>query len=163
FKKWFRDIGIYMAVLVALSERCRLEAVRTVLRRLYYLLVPLSVVLVKYYPNFGKTYSEWGGQEYAGVATSKNMLGLLCLASGFFFFWDVVTRWNQRRYKRVKRVILVDIAFIGMSLYLLNLCGSKTSTVCLVLGCLMIAAAHCNFGRRHLSAVKAMAPAIFLL
>src|SRR5580704_6653677 len=163
FKKWFRDMGIYMAVLVVLSERCRLEAVRTVLRRLYYLLVPLSVLLVKYYPNLGKTFSEWGVQEYTGVTTSKNMLGLLCLASGVFFFWDATTRWNQRRDNRVRRVMLVDIAFIGMALYLLNLCGSKTSTVCLVLGCLMIAAAHCNFGQRHLNWIKAMAPAIFLL
>ena len=163
FKKWFRDTGIYMAVLVILSDRCRLEAVRTVLRRLYYLLVPLSVVLVKYYPNLGKTFSEWGGQEYTGVTTSKNMLGLLCLASGIFFFWDAITRWNQRRDKRVRRVILVDITFIGMALYLLNLCGSKTSTICLVIGCLMIVAAHCNLGRRHLRWVKAMAPAIFIL
>jgi len=164
FKKWFRDMGVYMAVLVIVSDPRPLEAVRTVLRRLYYLLVPLSVVLVKYYPNLGKTYSVWGPQEYTGVSTSKNMLGVLCLASGIFFFWDTVTRWNERRHNRARRfIILVNIAFIGMALYLLNLCGSKTSTVCLILGSLMIAAVHSNFGQRHLSWVKAMAPAVFLL
>jgi exopolysaccharide production protein ExoQ len=163
FKKWFRDAGAYMTVLVVLSDPRPVEAVRTVLRRLYYLLVPLSVVLVKYYPNLGKTFSEWGSQEYTGVAMSKNMLGVLCLVSGVFFFWDTVTRWDQRRDKRVRRVILVNVAFIGMALYLLNLCQSKTSAVCLALGCLTIAAAQCNFGRRHLSWVKALAPASFLL
>jgi O-antigen ligase len=163
FKKWFRDAGLYLAVLVILTDRNRLEAVRTVLRRLYYLTVPLSIVLVKYYPNLGQTFSSWGDREYAGVSTSKNMLGLLCLASGIFFFWDSTTRWHQRRDKRVRRVILVNTAFIGMALYLLNLCGSKTSTVCLILGCLMIAAVHSNFGQRHVSWLKAMAPSIFLL
>jgi exopolysaccharide production protein ExoQ len=163
FKKWFRDTGVYMALLVVLSDPRPLEAVRTVLRRLYYLLIPLSVVLVKYYPNFGKSFSEWGGQEYTGVSTSKNMLGVLCLVSGIFFFWDMVTHWHQRRDKRFRRIILVDIAFISMALYLLNLCGSKTATVCLALGCVMIAAAHCNFGRRHISWVKVLAPSVFLL
>jgi len=140
-----------------------LDAVRTVLRRLYYLTMPLSIVLVKYYPNLGETFSVWGDREYTGVSTSKNSLGLLCLASGIFFFWDITTRWNQRRDKRAKRVILVNIAFIGMALYLLHLCGSKTSTVCLILGSLMIVAAHSNFGGRHISWIKAMAPGFFLL
>jgi exopolysaccharide production protein ExoQ len=162
FKKWFRDVGAYMTVLVVLSDPRPLEAVRTVLRRLCYLLVPLSVLLVKYYPNLGKTFSEWGGQEYTGASTSKNMLGVLCLVSGIFFFWDIVTRWHQRRDNRVRRVMLVDIAFISMVLYLLTLCGSKTSTVCLILGCLVMAAAHSNFGQRHISWIKAMAPAVFL-
>jgi exopolysaccharide production protein ExoQ len=163
FKKWFRDIGVYFAVLVVLSDPRPLEAVRTVLRRLYYLLIPLSVVFVKYYPNLGKSFTEWGSFEYTGVSTSKNQLGVLCLVSGMFFFWDAFTRWHQRRDKRVKRLMLVNVAFISMSLYLLNLCGSKTSTLCLILGCLMIVAAHCNFGRQHLTWVKAMAPSIFIV
>lgn len=163
FKKWFRDAGIYLAVLVILTDRNRLAAVRTVLRRLYYLTVPLSIVLVKYYANLGQTFSIWGVREYAGVATSKNMLGLLCLASGIFFFWDIATRWNQRSDKRVRRIILVNIAFISMAIYLLHLCGSKTSTVCLILGSLMIAAVHSNFGQRHMSWINAMAPGVFLI
>lgn len=162
FKKWFRDAGIYLAVLVVLTDRNRLAAVRTVLRRLYYLTVPLSIVLIKYYASLGQTFSVWGVREYTGVATSKNMLGLLCLASGTFFFWDIATRWNQRRDKRVRRIILVNIAFISMAIYLLHLCGSKTSTVCLILGSLMIAAAHSNFGRLHVGWIKAAAPGIFL-
>ena len=163
FKKWFRDAGVYMAVLVVLSDPRPLEAVRTVLRRVCYLLIPLSIVLVKYYPDLGRTFSPWGGQEYTGVSTSKNMLGALCLVSGIFFFWDTITRWHQRSDVLVKRVILVNIAFIGMTLWLLNLSQSDTSTICLAIGCLMIAAAHCKLGRRHPGWVKALAPVTFVL
>lgn len=163
FKKWFRDVGIYMAVLVIVTDRDRLAAVRTVLRRFCYLTIPLSIVLINYYANLGRTWGEWGDMEITGVTTSKNMLGLLCLASGIFFFWDIVTRWDQRRDKRVRRIMLLNIAFISMSIYLLHQCGSKTSTVCLVLGCLMIAAVHSKFGRRHMSWVSAMAPGFFLI
>jgi exopolysaccharide production protein ExoQ len=163
FKKWFRDVGVYMVVLVVLSDRRPLEAVRTVLRRVCYLLVPLSILLVKYYPYLGKRFSEWGGQEYTGAATSKNMLGALCLVSGIFFFWDTITLWHHRRQVRTRRVILVNIAFIGMTLWLLSLSQSSTSTICLALGCLMIAAANCNFSRRHPSLVEALAPLIFFV
>jgi exopolysaccharide production protein ExoQ len=163
FKKWFRDTGVYMVVLVVLSDPRPLDAVRTVLRRVCYLVVPLSIVLIKYYPYLGKTFSSWGSQEYCGVSTSKNMLGALCLVSGIFFFWDTITNWHQRSKTRVRRVILVNIAFIGMTLWLLNVSGSNTSTICLALGCLVIAAANCKFGRRHLSSVKALAPSTFLI
>ena len=49
FKKWFRDLGDYSLVLVVLSDRHPLEAVRTLLRRLGYFLIPLSVLLIKYF------------------------------------------------------------------------------------------------------------------
>ena len=163
FKKWFRDMGVYMAVLVVLSDRRPLEAVRTVLRCVCYLHVPLSILLIKYYPSVGNSFSAWGGQEHTGVSTSKNMLGAVCLVSGIFFFWDTVMRWQQRRDKRVKRVILVNSAFIGMILWLLNLSDSKTSTICLSLGCLVIAAARSSFGRRHINWFKALAPISFLV
>jgi exopolysaccharide production protein ExoQ len=163
FKKWFRDTGVYMAVLVVLSDRRPLEAVRAVLRRVCYLLIPLSILLVKYYPYLGKSYSEWGGQEYTGVSTSKNMLGVVCLVSGIFFFWDTITRWRQQKPARLKRLLLVNAALISMTLWLLNLSQSSTSTICLAIGCLVIAAAYSKYGRRHPGWLKALAPASFLV
>jgi exopolysaccharide production protein ExoQ len=163
FKKWFRDIGVIMAVLVVLSDPQPFEAVRTVIRRVCYLIVPLSVVLVKYYPELGKAFSPWGGQEYTGVSTSKNMLGALCLVSGVFFFWDTITRWSQRCEPAERRVILVNVVFIGMTLWLLSLSESSTSTICLAIGCLVIAAAQSGFGKRHSGFVKALGPTGFLV
>jgi O-antigen ligase len=163
FKKWFRDAGVYMAVMVVLSDPRPVEAVSIVLRRVCYLLVPLSVILVKYYPYLGRTYSAWGGVEITGVSTSKNQLGVLCLVSGIFFFWDTVVRWHQRRELRVKRAIQVNVAFMGMTLWLLNQCGSKTSTVCLIMGCLVVVGAHSKFGRRHPGWLKALAPMGFVV
>ena len=49
------------------------------------------------------------------------MLGVLCLISGLFFFWDTVTRWPERKERRTKRIILVNVAFIAMTLWLLHL------------------------------------------
>ena len=54
FKRWFRDLGNYLMILSPCHGSFPLEALRAVLRRLCFLLIPLSVVLVKYYPAIGK-------------------------------------------------------------------------------------------------------------
>jgi len=162
FKHWIRDLGNYLVILVVLSDPHPQEAVRTLLRRLLYLLVPLSILLIKYYPYLGKRFSDWtGAAEFIGATTSKNMLGALCLVSGIFFFWDTVTRWSDRKDRRTRRILAVNIAFIAMTLWLLNLASSATSNVCLAMGCLVIVAANTGISRRYPGFLKFLTPAAF--
>ncbi len=164
FKRWYRDLGNYVVILVVLSDPHPLEAICTLLRRLCYLLITLSIVFIKYFPQLGKHYSEWTGvAEYAGVATSKNMLGVLCLVSGIFFFWDTVTRWSDRKERRMKRIIIVNFAFMAMTLWLLNLANSATSRVCLAIGVMVIVAARSGWAKRHPGLLKTLIPASFCL
>jgi O-antigen ligase len=164
FKRWFRDIGAYLVILVALSDPQPLEAIRAVLRRTSYLLIPLSIVLDKYYPQLSKEYDPWtGAGYYAGAATSKNMLGVACLVSGLFFFWDTVTRWPEKKQRRTKRILLVNAAFFAMTLSLLHDAQSTTSDICLILGCLVVAAANIKAIRRRPALLKFLIPATFLL
>ena len=161
FKRWFRDLGNYLVVLVVLSDASPLQAVRVLLRRLSYLLIPLSIVLIKYYPQIGRGYSEWtGAVTYNGVTTGKDLLGTICLISGIFCFWDTMTRWEDRRQPRTRRIIMVNVAFIAMSLWLLYLADCATCRVCLVLGCLVIAAAHTRVVKRHPAPLKVFIPLI---
>lgn len=163
-RRWFRDLGDYLVILVVLSDPRPVEALRTVFRRLSYLLIPLAIVLVKYYPHLAVHYSYWtGAPEFVGVATSKNTLGGLCLVCGLFFFWDTVIRWPERKERRTKRIILVNVAFIAMTLRLLFLSRSATSTVCLALGCLVVAAAHSKMSRRNPAILKVLIPVSFLV
>lgn len=163
FKHWFRDFGNYLAILIALSDPRPLEAIRTLLRRVAYLLIPLSILLIKYYPNIGIHYDQWtGAAAYVGPTTSKNMLGAMCLVSGLVFFWDTVTRWSDRHPQRA-RWIFVNLSFIVMTLWLLRKSHSATSSACLVIGCLVIAAAHSKSGRRNSTVLKLAIPAVFLL
>jgi len=162
FKRWFRDLGNYLVILVVLSDAYPIEALRTFLRRLYYLLIPLSVLLVKYYPQMGRQYNYWtGATEYTGAATSKNTLGVLCLLSGIFFFWDTVRRWPKRKRRQTKQIIVVNVAFIAMVLWLLRIADSATSQVCLIVGCLVIMAAHSKWGKRHPTVLRVLIPTSF--
>jgi len=163
FKRWIRDLGSYLMILIVLSDPHPLEAVRTLLRRLAYLLIPLSIILIKYFPDIGIRYDEWTGlASSVGATVSKNMLGALCLVSGLFFLWDTLTRWSDRTEQR-SRWIFVNFSFLFMTLYLLRLAHSATSTVCLGLGCLIIVAVRSKFGRRHSTALKVAIPSCFLL
>ncbi len=164
FKRWFRDLGSYFVILVVLSDPRPVEAVRTLLRRFSYLLVPLSILLIKYYPQIGKQYDIWTGADmYVGATTSKNMLGIVCLISGLFFFWDTVTSWPERKLRRTRRIMLVNFALTAMTVWLMNLAHSTTSNVCLLLGCLVIAAAHSKIFRRRPALLKVLIPASFCL
>lgn len=164
FKRWFRDFGNYAVILVALSDPRPLEAVRTLLRRLCYLIIPLSILIIKYYPEIGRVYDGWTGvPQIVGPTTSKNMLGLACLLSGLFFFWDILTRWPDREDRRTRRILVVNVAFIAGTLWVLNLSSSTTSIVCLALGCLVMAASHIKAFQRHPGFLKPIIPAGFLL
>jgi O-antigen ligase len=141
-----------------------LEAARTLLRRFCYLLIPLSILLIKYFPYLARQYDVWSGNAmFVGAATSKNMLGAVCLISGIFFFWDTVTRWSDRKEPRNKWIIRLNAVFILMTLWLLNLSSSATSKVCLLIGCAVISAAYSGVMKRHPALLKVSIPTIFCL
>jgi len=161
FKRWFRDLGNYLVILVVLSDPQPLEAVRMVLRRLCYLLIPFSILLIKYFPQIGRMYEFWSGNiMFVGATTGKNMLGVVCLISGVYFFWDILSRWPDRKQRRVRLTILVNLVLFAMTLYLLELANSATSKVCLVLGCLVVAAANLRLMKRHTGILKVSIPIV---
>jgi exopolysaccharide production protein ExoQ len=159
FKRWFKDLGNYLMILVVLSDPHPLEAVQTLFRRLSYLLIPLSFVLIKYYRQIGIAYEGWTGAAMSvGATTSKNMLGVVCLVSGIFFFWDTVARWPERKERATKRILRLNLAFLGMTFWVLHLSNSATSRVCLALGCLVIATAHKRSVKRNPALLKILIP-----
>ena len=157
FKRWIRDLGMYLMVLVVLSDPRPVEAISIVIRRLSYVLLVFSVVLIKYYPELGILYDPWtGSPEYVGATTSKNMLGVLCLLSGLFYFWDTLRRWGERRDRKSRRLLFVNLALIAMTLWLLRLSQSATSQGSLIIGCFIIAVARSNWAKVNPRRVTAL-------
>ena len=149
FKRLFRDVGLYLAIVVALTDSSGLGGARVLLRWVCFLLMPLSVLLIKYF-EMGRTYDHWTGQVYfIGATTSKNMLGVLCLVGGLFFIWDTLTRLKDRTDPGRRRAVLVNLVFIGMTLWLLSMAGSATSSVCLAIGASTLFAAQTKIVRRR--------------
>jgi exopolysaccharide production protein ExoQ len=103
-KRWVKDLGNPIMALVILTERRPYEAVGVVLRRLAFLLLPLSVLFIKYYPALGRDYKASGAPMFTGVGHQKNDLGLMCLLAGIYVFWELLQRRRPRRLGRAHPV-----------------------------------------------------------
>jgi O-antigen ligase len=161
FKRWFRDLGMYMIILVVLTDARPEIAVSTVIRRLSYIVLFLSLILIKYYPYIGILYDSWtGAPEYLGATTSKNMLGAVCLISGLFYFWDTLARWPQRKLPGAKRVLFANIVLFAVTVRLLSMSNSATSKTCLVIGCVVIALLRSQWARAKPRRVAAGIPVV---
>jgi O-antigen ligase len=139
FKRWIRDFGTYLMVLVVLTDSHPIDAFKMVFKRLCFIKISFSILLIKYFLDLGRAYNYWDGRvEFIGVTTSKNMLGVLCLVCGLFLLWDLIESYKNFKIKYYDLKILINIIMIIMTLYLLYLSSSATSAVCLTIGCLII-------------------------
>ena len=164
FKRWFRDLAQYLTLLVLLTDPRPLDAIGTVYRRACYILIPLSIVLIKYFSHIGRQYEVWTGQPmYVGAATSKNVLGAFCMFSVLYFAWDTQERWADRRQPTTRRVLWVNAAFIAMALWLLDRAASATATLCLALGLLVLFLARSSLFRRRPALLLTAVPATFVI
>ena len=131
-KRWFRAGGDFVMALVVLTEPNPIQAISALLRRCFYFLLPLSIILIKYFRTIGVAWSDTGAEMWVGATTHKNVLGELCMVSGVFFLWNM-TR------KRMNKGTIVDLLYFLMILWLLK--GSETSRSNTAIFLLIISAA----------------------
>src|SRR5262245_15834050 len=139
FKRWIKTLGQPIMVLIILTDPNREEAFRRVFKRSAYLLLPLSILFIKYYPEYGRYFDAWSGAaSNRGVALSKNELGSLCLMFGLFFFWSLLTvRRLQDRLQR-REEIVISLGCLWMTWWLLSVADSATSLACMMIGVVTI-------------------------
>jgi len=118
-RRWFRSAGALMMVLVALTESDPLGSVRALLRRLYLVHIPLSIIAIKYFRNIGVAYTWNGLQEmWVGLAVHKNNLGQVATCSGLVSTWQVLQNWSRKK-------LSLDLVLLLLTLWVLE--GSQTS------------------------------------
>lgn len=135
-RRWVRETIALTMALYLMSERNPRQALASVLRRSAYILLPFSLVLIKYYPVLGRAYGRWSGVEmWTGVTGQKNLLGRLCMISAFFLLWEVYRRWRARpRVREDRYQTWSDVFVILIALYLLIRSNSDTSMATLAVG-----------------------------
>jgi O-antigen ligase len=129
-KRWVKELGNPIMALVILTERRPYDAIGVVLRRLAFLMLPLSVLFIKYYPELGRAYKVDGSPMFTGVGHQKNDLGLMCLLAGIYVFWELLQRREHPGF--VQRHKIIAVVLTGMLAWLLRMSDSQTSLVCLV-------------------------------
>jgi len=150
-KRWIKAIGDYAMVLIVLTDLNPLSAVKRVLARVGFMLLPLSVLFIKYHPNLGRVYAaHWEGTAYnVGVASDKNMLGMTCLVFGLGSLWCALQ--ELLKDKRTRRIgpLIAHVAVLGMVIWLFWTANSMTSLSCfLMASTLILATSHRRLARK---------------
>ncbi len=159
FKRWVKAAGEILVVLLIYSEKMPHEAVITMLKRIGFIQLPLSILYIKYFPSIGRAYTQSGMPDYRGVCTQKNQLGHLCLVMGFVFVWLIIQLLKSRKYRSINREMIIYSVMAICAIYLLVVSNSATSIVCIIIGFMMYFVSGNGFVRRN----KRMLPALMFL
>jgi exopolysaccharide production protein ExoQ len=134
FKRWIKIIGHPVMALILFTEPDLNQAVATLIKRTAYILVPFSILVIKYYPYIGRGFTEWGAAMNRGMAMDKNALGSDCVIFGLFFLWHFLRTWRMPR-DIIRRNELRLILFFGVMIWwLISKAHSATSFLSLLLG-----------------------------
>jgi len=159
FKRWIKTTGALVMAFIVLSEREPLEAISTLLRRCFYIHLPLSIVFIKYFRTLGVDYSYHGLEVmWKGVTTHKNVLGQIVMSSGIYYIWNILRKPEDKR-------ILLNTLFLLMTFWLMNGPGysrSNTSIMVFFIGLLLLVLL--NFAKSNIEYIrKYMVLGVFLL
>ena len=119
-KRWVRLFAAVPMAFVFVTEREPLTALGRVLRRVLYILIPFSLVLIKYFPQLGCLYSRWSGVlMWQGVTLTKNSLGQLCLMTILAIAWLALRRRGQSGVSTPGRLVASDGFVLCLAVYLM--------------------------------------------
>jgi len=168
-KRWIKAIGDLVMVLIILTDSDVVSAVRQVLTRISFILVPLSLLFIKYYPELGRSYNQWSWTPvYSGVTLGKNLLGMTCLVSGIGCLWSFLAAYQKPKGRQRSQHMIAYAIVIAIAIYLILTADSMTSFSCLALagGVLLITSSKSstiNMRRVHLSVAAVVFVAAFAL
>ncbi|HRD67651.1 MAG TPA: O-antigen ligase family protein [Candidatus Competibacter sp.] len=135
FKRYIKILGHPIMALIIITDPNPQDALRIVMKRCAFLMMPLSVLFIKYYPEYGRYFDQWTGQAYnSGVTLNKNELGYGCMLFGIFFFWNFLAAFRIENWRKKVDEILLSLLFLFMIGWLWYMAQSATSLATFLIG-----------------------------
>jgi O-antigen ligase len=147
-KRYIKEVGSVLVALVLLTERDPVGAMKSAFIRAAAIMAPLSLVLIKYFPDLGRTYHVTGELLVIGVTGHKNTLGALMLVAGVFVIWDCLASADRRPTAR-----LAMWSLLSLVTWLLMESDSATSLLCAFVGLMLAFACRFDWFRRRAAVV----------
>ena len=133
-RRWVRQLIVVLMALVIMSENNPRGAMESTLRRFAYVLIPFSLLLIKYYPAWGVDYSYSGVAMWVGVTLHKNGFGSLCSISILFLLLARYRQWREGVPAIERFQKWADVAIILTALFMLAGAQKNSATVAASLG-----------------------------
>jgi hypothetical protein len=162
FKRWVRALGDLIMVLVVVTDAQPAAALRRFLSRVGFVLLPFSVLLIKYYPSLGRGFDEYGDVANFGVTYNKNVLGALTFVLTLGTLWQVIDLLRDKERPRRGRHLLAQGTLLCFGISLLFTAHSATSGASFALGAGLMLVTALPIIRRRPAAVHALVLAILL-
>lgn len=138
-KRWIKLLGDPVMALVILTEPEPIEGFTRLIKRCAYVMFPVSILFIKYFPDLGRTFDVWTGQpSNTGIATNKNELGFDCWIIGATLFWHFLQVFQREQGRAKRDELLLCGGLLGMDLWLLHMANSATSLMAFVLSLAVI-------------------------
>lgn len=154
FKRWIKSVGGLSMVVLVLSENDPKTAIKYISRRCAYVLIPLSIVLYKYFLQLSRGWDMYTGEQtIKGISYNKNGLGYLCLICGLVLYWEMTTRKESDSDKVPRMKTVFDGFIMGLIFFLLFKSNSITSLVTLVVGIAIIYSMRFGFVEKRVGAI----------
>jgi exopolysaccharide production protein ExoQ len=156
-KRWIKAMGDLVMVLVIVTDDNPIGAFKRVLARTGFILLPLSVLLIKYFPALGRGYDAWYGTPWnTGVTTNKNILGVGAFLLSLGALWRVLDLIRSKGQPDRRRHLLAQAALLAFGVALLVMANSATSRACFALGAVLLVAATLRVVRRRPSVIHVL-------
>jgi exopolysaccharide production protein ExoQ len=162
-KRWTKAIGDLVMVLIVVTDAEPLAALKRFFSRTGFIMLPTSVLLIKYFPNLGRYFDPWQGMPLnTGVTTNKNTLGVVTFVLALGALWQFLGLLRGRALANRRRRMLAQGTLLAFGIWVLTLADSATSVACFVLGSAVILATSIEAIRRRPAAVHALVLGLIL-
>jgi exopolysaccharide production protein ExoQ len=162
FKRWTKDLGDLVMVLIIMTDPSPIAALRRIYSRLGFVLLPLSIALIRY-TDLGRGYDPDGNPMNTGVTTNKNTLGLTVFLLALGTLWNLRFLLNRKDEPNRGRRLLAQWTLFAFCLALLQMAHSATSIACFILGAVLMLTTGLRSVRTHPARVNALCLTIMLL
>lgn len=147
FKRWAKGLGTVVMAMIVLTEAKPSKALEQMLRKMAFIMIPLSVVFIKYIPHLGRAY-HMGRPMFIGVTGHKNALGLICMLFSIYFCWQLLYKPVKLATNRDKLRLALYGILIGMIIWLTSMARSATSLSCTYLAIFVLVMARLSYFRK---------------
>jgi exopolysaccharide production protein ExoQ len=161
-KRWIRAIGDLVMVMVIATDPQPIAALKRFFSRVGFILLPASVLMLKYFPLMSHGYDDWGLQMNTGVTANKNMLGVSTFILTLGVAWQVLRLLLIKDHPDRGRHLLAQGAVLCIGISLLFTAHSATSGACFTMGVIIMLVTSLPVFRRRPAMVHAFVVAILL-